>query len=187
MVIRQAWVQGSYMGALAPEVLMEGLRIQKRLLGSEVTCDGLPDHRHGDDFVSGGLTRFGSDGMFFHSPLLYFNCSESALDGASKEDILEVVNSNAERRSVAHVRLRFGTVFAGKQFFNDRILAADALVISLFHHPNSTIGTKWDQRAQQLALEAKEHGRFQVFPKGGVEQGNTLYEVGIPISGLGGI
>lgn len=187
VVIRQAWIQGSYMDALSPDVLKEGLGIQNALLGPEVTCDGgLPDSDriHGgfkntsDDLLdSDGISRFAATGLFFHSPLLYFNCSLKALD-RNKSEIVDMVNENVERQSFADVRLRFGTVFAGKEFSHNKIVAADALVISLFHAPNSSIGKLWDKRAAELVQQANVHHRFQVYPANGKESGNTLYEVG---------
>lgn len=185
VIIRQAWIQGSYMEALSLDVLKEGLRIQEALLGPEVTCDGVPDadhYRHGFQnhmMEDEEMSSFGTSGVFFHSPLLYFNCSAEALDRAAGK-IGETVNGNIERRSAADVRLRWGTVFAGKHISHHQLLAADALVISLFHSPNSTIGALWDKRAAKLVQEAKEHQRFKVYPRTGVEGGNTLYEVRRP-------
>ncbi|KAI5800101.1 sterol-sensing domain of SREBP cleavage-activation-domain-containing protein [Geopyxis carbonaria] len=113
-------------------------------------------------------------GSFFHSPLLYWNCSLSTLE--TDPDIIGTVNDNISRRSPAKVGLRWGSVFAGKQFSHQKLVAADALVISLFYNLNSSAGALWDHRAAKLAQEAHAHGRFIMYPSDGHEKGSILYE-----------
>lgn len=186
MGIRQAWVQGSYMEALTHDVLREGLRIQQALLGTESPCQSQPETE--ESYGNNGFSMNSqildtkvsisdpmAPGSFFHSPLLYWNCSLSTLE--TDPDIIGTVNDNISRRSPAKVGLRWGSVFAGKQFSHQKLMAADALVISLFYNLNSSAGALWDQRASKLAQETHRHGRFIMYPSGGQEKGSTLYEV----------
>ncbi|KAI5819769.1 sterol-sensing domain of SREBP cleavage-activation-domain-containing protein [Pyronema omphalodes] len=114
------------------------------------------------------------DGMFFHTPLLYWNCSLSALENDHR--ILKTVNENLFQQSSAGITLRWGSVFAGKQFSHQKLIAADALVISMFYDLNSTAGELWDQRAVKVAKEAQIHKRFNVYPSNGKEDYKLLYE-----------
>jgi len=193
------------MEALRLDVVEEALRIQQVLLGSDVSCSsfsgsgmfaettgsgGGGDGRNGDagvDSGSSGIRKNASNpgmrtGMFFHSPLLYWNCSLSAM----KDDanLIMTVNREFNKRSPANVTLRWGSVFAGKKFHHNRLVKADALVISLFYRLDSPAGELWDQRAALLAQEADVYGRYEVYPGNGKENGSTLYEVPfLPLSG----
>ncbi|PWW76014.1 hypothetical protein C7212DRAFT_194519 [Tuber magnatum] len=113
-------------------------------------------------------------GMFFHSPLLYWNCSLSAIKG--DPNLIVTVNKEFAKRSPVNVTLRWGSVFAGKKFHHNQLIKADALVISLFYRLDSSAGELWDQRAAVLAQEAGVHGRYDVYPSDGKEKGSTLYE-----------
>lgn len=188
------------MEALRYDVVAEALKIQQILLGPEVSCssplgsgmftettgsgsDGGGDSGNGDagvDSGSSGIRKNASNlgmgtGMFFHSPLLYWNCSLSAM----KDDanLIMTVNREFAKRSPANVTLRWGSVFAGKKFRHNRLIGADALVISLFYRLDSPAGRLWDQRATVLAQEADVYGRYDVYPGNGKENGSTLYEV----------
>jgi hypothetical protein len=168
------------MEALTHDVLKEGLNIQQALLGPEAVCLPSSDDGYNNGVLPGnrpGLPLMPS-GMFFHSPLLYWNCSLSAVEQDRR--ILETVNDNISRRSAAKITLRWGSVFAGKHFSHQKLIAADALVISLFYALNSTAGQLWDQRAAELVREARSHGRYQIYPENGQEDYNTLYEVRPP-------
>jgi hypothetical protein len=169
------------MEALTLDVLREGLRIQQALL-PDAECAASPNGRYDDDyedFMSGTQNAEGeelmSTGMFFHSPLLYWNCSLDAVERDRR--ILRTVNDGIALRSTANITLRWASVFAGKHFSHQKLIAADALVISMFYHLNSTAGVVWDQRAAKLAQEAEEHGRYRVY---GREYQSTLYEVRFP-------
>lgn len=167
------------MEALTPDVLKEGLRIQQALLPDAV-CQS--SSLSSGAFLSENPAVFDNgDGalvppvMFFHSPLLYWNCSSANVE--SDRRILKTVNDNVFQRSSAGITMRWGSVFAGKQFSHQKLIAADALVITLFYHLNSTAGELWDRRAEKIAREARQHGRFKVYPAGGKENYNLLYEV----------
>jgi len=196
------------MEALRLDVVEEALRIQQVLLGPDVSCSsfsesgmfteaagsggggGGGDSDNGDAGVDSGSSGVGGNasnpgmgtGMFFHSPLLYWNCSLSSM----KDDanLIKTVNREFNKRSPANVTLRWGSVLAGKKFHHDRLVKADALVISLFYRLDSPAGELWDQRAAVLAQEADVHGRYDVYPGNGKENGSTLYEVlFLPLSG----
>lgn len=92
-------------------------------------------------------------------------------------DLLRTVNNGINQRSAANVTLRWGSVFAGKRFRNQKLVGADALVISLFYQLDSRVGALWDQRAADLAKGAEIHNRYEVYPSDGRERGSTLYEV----------
>lgn len=169
------------MEALTHDVLKEGLRIQQALL-PDADCAALPrreyesDYNY-DDFVTGipivdDEERIPTS-MFFHSPLLYWNCSLEAVENDRR--ILKTVNDGIALRSSAQITLRWASVFAGKHFSHQKLIAADALVISMFYHLNSTAGEEWDRRAAKLIREVKDHGRYRVY---GQDFQSTLYEVG---------
>lgn len=183
--IKQVWVQGSYMDALNSEVLEEALGIQRTLLGSGASCDSFSgDGSFKEALSKPEISKLDEDmnripgmpaGMFFHSPLLYWNCSLSAV--RNDMDLLSTVNSGINRRSAANMTLRWGSVFAGKRFRNQQLVGADALVISFFYQLDSHVGELWDQRAAYLAKSAETHKRYEVYPSDGRENGSTLYEV----------
>lgn len=173
------------MNALNSEVLEEALKIQQALLGPGTLCDSFSEEGYFNGMVSkpdystldGNKNKSSgmSAGMFIHSPLIYWNCSLSAV--RNDPDLLRTVNEGINRRSAANVTLRWGSVFAGKRFQNQELVGADALVISLFYQLDSRIGEIWDQRAVSLAKSADSHQRYEVYPSDGKEEGSTLYEV----------
>lgn len=173
--IKQAWIAGSYMEALTHDVLKEGLTIQRTLLPDAICQSSASDSYLGEKAEI--LQDEGAipSGKFFHSPLLYWNCSLEAVENDRR--ILKTVNDNIFQHSSAGITLRWGSVFAGKQFSHQKLIAADALVISLFYDLNSTAGDLWDQRAAIIAREAQQHRRFKVYPPDGKEDYNLLYEV----------
>lgn len=175
--IKQAWIQGSYMEVLTQDVLKEGLRVQQALLPDAICSSAPAGDYYSDADLDNQMMGEAENRpiMFFHSPLLYWNCSLETIEQDRR--ILKTVNENNARRSTAGITLRWGSVFAGKQFSHQKLIAADALVISMFYDLNSTAGELWDQRATKLAREAEEHGRYKVFPSDGREGYSSLYEV----------
>ncbi len=129
------------MRALEAGVLKEALNIQHALLGQ------LPGYQ---PLQSTGQPLKSVDDLewWFHSPLLYWNCSSSVFDRT--EDVLATINGQANRSSPVNMTLRHSTVFAGKTFLDHRLVAADALVITLFYKHES-IGKHWEGRAIALA------------------------------------
>lgn len=165
------------MEALTPDVLKEGLRIQQALLPGAICQPSASEGFLGENaaMFDHGDSAPGLPAMFFHSPLLYWNCSVARVENDRR--ILKTVNDNIFQRSSAGITMRWGSVFAGKQFSHQKLIAADALVISLFYHLNSSAGELWDRRAEKIAREARQHGRFKVYPANGKEDYNLLYEV----------
>jgi hypothetical protein len=177
--IRQVWVHGSYMKALETQVLREALSIQETLIANKPrqSSDGedrLPvtfDGRGASDVCGSRLL----DGTFwgFHSPLMFWNCSSSAV--AADTDILHTINSQAHRRSYLNLTLRPTSVFAGKSFVKDKVVAADALVITLFDHPVQNSTQHWFDHLDMIAKDVPS--RWSLYPQGGhhVTQ-SRLYE-----------
>ena len=170
------------MDALRLEVVEEALHIQQALLGPGVSCSAFSGVQFADELfleqtsdALGNATSEMVPGMFFHSPLLYWNCSLSAVRG--DPNLIATVNKGFNKRSPANVTLRWGSVFAGKRFQHHQLVKADALVISFFYRLDSSAGELWDQRATYLARESEIHGRYDVYPSDGKEKGSTLYEV----------
>lgn len=173
------------MNALNSEVLEEALGIQQTLLGPGTSCTSFSEEGYFNQKMlnpgpsildeSRNKTSGMPAGMFFHSPLLYWNCSLSAIQ--NDNDILRTVNDGFNRRSATNMTLRWGSVFAGKRFAHQQLVGADALVISLFYQLDSPVGELWDRRAAYLAKSAETHRRYEVYPSDGKEKGSTLYEV----------
>ena len=182
--MRQVWVHGDYMKALDRRVLREALRIQNALIAdgfeegmtsqiSDTTTEGLkasdasmpfPDSRTPPSLraLSWG----------FHSPLMYWNCSLDAIE--SDTDILSTINKQSMQRSFLNFTLRPTSVFAGKSFCGKELLAADALVITIFDQTNSGIGKTWELRSTELAQNASE--LWSLYPEDGRVVGSQLYE-----------
>ncbi|KAG7120297.1 Sterol regulatory element-binding protein cleavage-activating like [Verticillium longisporum] len=144
VVMRSVWVHGSYMQALDREVLLGALQLQDELLGPTENFDprrpGQPaievrDHsldmtpNDRDAFhVINGLTN---QSWFFHSPLQYWYGSPERI--SSDADIISTVNERKSQPTSVNTTLRHSIVFSGKHFEDRRLLAADALVITLIH------------------------------------------------------
>ncbi|PQE16801.1 srebp cleavage activating protein [Rutstroemia sp. NJR-2017a BBW] len=184
VVMRSIWVHGSYMKALEPHVLQAALEIQDKILGptinfnprrvlnqvevAEPGIDMSVDLR--DSFhAANGLTN---SSWFFHSPLQYWSCSKEAV--AADKDIINTVNTNFHRSTSVNVTLRHSIVFSGKRFEDHRLVAADALVITLLHMRDSPVGKVWEERAAELATIGSNDWR--VIPSNGRSSRSTPYE-----------
>jgi len=113
---------------------------------------------------------------FFHSPLLYWNCSETLI--LSDEDLVDTVNQKTLLHSAANLTVLWGSVFAGKQIVHHRLVAADALVITLFYRIDSDAGDAWDVRASSLVSDKHNPERYDVYPASLDFQASRMYEVG---------
>jgi hypothetical protein len=184
VIMRSIWVHGSYMQVLDREVLLGALELQDGLLGqtknfsprqpkdtvypTDLTGDLLPKDR--DKFhVINGLTN---QSWFFHSPLLYWACSGENI--ANDADILETVNARKSQPTSVNVTLRHSIVFSGKRFEDRRLVAADAVVITLIHLRDSPVGRQWERRAEALAESMSD--RWQVIPSDVRNLTHKLYE-----------
>ncbi|KAL6911063.1 sterol-sensing domain of SREBP cleavage-activation domain-containing protein [Trichoderma evansii] len=184
IIMRSIWIHSSYMQALSPDVLLSALELQDELLGT--TQDFGPGRYSGlpppDDpnaplspaqrdalHVVNGLT---DQSWAFQSPLLYWNCSRERI--LADEDILATVNDKKNQSTPANITLRHSIVFSGKRFEDRRLLAADALVITLLYRSASPVGRQWENVA--LSLPSKVGDKWDIYPANGQVSGNQLYE-----------
>jgi hypothetical protein len=181
VAVRQVWVHGDYMKALDQRVLQQALRVQNHLIGDGFgveTPGAAPAQRHIYPPEEGGcLTSNYGHRWGFHSPLMYWNCSQRAMK--EDKDFLATINSRLGEKSALNLTLRPSTVFAGKAFENKRLQAADALVITLFDQTEpgvetSKLGHTWELRSQQLA-ENPDPG-WKLYPADGKISARRFYE-----------
>lgn len=173
--VRQVWVHGDFMRAIDPRVLREALYVQEALIGngfSKAAASAPTDHPVFTDESGGCYATKPGYHWGFHSPLMYWNCSLSALE--DDQDLLSTINSRSRQSSALNLTLRPSTVFAGKIFSNAKLRAADALVITLFDQTNASLGATWDSRSRTLAAEASTE--WSIFPKDGQVVRSRLYE-----------
>ncbi|CZR59367.1 related to SREBP cleavage activating protein [Phialocephala subalpina] len=184
VIMRSIWVHGSYMKALKQDVLQSALEIQDELLGPTIdfaprrTSNQLPRFNPFTDLTTddrdtlhaiNGLTNAS---WFFHSPLQYWSCSTEKI--AEDNDIIGTVNKRSRQSTSVNVTLRHSIVFSGKRFEDHRLVAADALVITLIHMLDSPVGRQWERKAEELAL--RHSGKWQLYPSNGRSFISTLYE-----------
>ncbi|KAK4226899.1 sterol regulatory element-binding protein cleavage-activating protein [Podospora fimiseda] len=184
VIMRSIWIHGSYMKALNRDVLLGALELQDELLGpttnfnprrpgdniqpSDVSDDLTPEERDSFHIVN-GLT---DNSWFFHSPLQYW--SGSADNIRADQDIVSTVNAKKTQSTSVNVTLRHSIVFSGKRFEERRLVAADALVITLIHRRDSPVGRKWVKKAEALA--SQPNTKWQIIPPDGKSLSNQLYE-----------
>src|SRR5258707_3195808 len=172
------------MKALEPNVLLSALEIQDELLGPTMDFDPRrPSNPVYPDNPSVDLTTDMRDALhdinglsnsswFFHSPLQYWSCSAEKI--ARDKDIITTVNHGSRQATSVNVTLRHSNVFSGKRFEDHRLVAADALVITLVHMLDSPVGKQWERKAQALGLKGSE--KWQLYPPSGRSFASTLYE-----------
>ncbi|RYP02641.1 hypothetical protein DL764_005686 [Monosporascus ibericus] len=172
VIMRSIWVHGSYMQALEKDVLLGALELQDQLLGPtadfnprqplgavevpDPTSSDLAPKQRDAFHVVNGLTN---QSWFFHSPLQYWSCSAEVI--AQDNDIVGTVNARKTQPTSVNVTLRHSIVFSGKRFEDRRLVAADALVVTLIHLRDSPIGRLWEQRAKVLAEKMAD--KWQVY------------------------
>jgi hypothetical protein len=184
VIMRSIWVHGSYMKALEKDVLLGAMKLQDELLGSTENfnprqpsnraeiVDPMVDlaPRDRDAFhVINGLTN---SSWFFHSPLQYWSCSSDVI--ADDADIISTVNQKKTQPTSVNVTLRHSIVFSGKRFEDRRLLAADALVVTLIHLRDSPVGRQWVRKAQALAANVAD--KWDIYPSDGLAKESELYE-----------
>ncbi|KAF6827406.1 srebp cleavage activating protein [Colletotrichum plurivorum] len=185
VIMRSIWVHGSYMKALEREVLLGALELQDELLGPtkdfsprrpavttlrvhDPHADLAPSERDAFHVVN-GLTN---QSWFFHSPLQYWSCSSERI--ASDADILYTVNERKTQPTSVNVTLRHSIVFSGKRFEDRKLMAADALVITLIHLRDSPVGRQWERKAEALATRMRN--KWTAYPADGRSMTSQLYE-----------
>lgn len=172
------------MKALEPDVLLNALRIQDELLGPTIDFDPrrpsnqvYPDDSLVDLTTDMRDTLHAINGLsnsswFFHSPLQYWSCSAENI--SRDKDIITTVNQGSRQATSVNVTLRHSIVFSGKRFEDHRLVAADALVITLVHMLDSPVGKQWERRAQALGLKGSD--KWHLYPPSGRSFTSTLYE-----------
>jgi len=174
-VVRQVWVHGDYMNAIALPVLREAMHVQEVLIngGFDTRESAAYDDQHMlQRDAPGCLVAPAGEKWGWHSPLMYWDCSLSALE--KDDSLLDTINAHNRIRSALNVTLRPSTVFAGKSFSATKLRAADALVITLFDQSNSSLGDTWDSRSRLLA--DKLDPDWTIFPPDGQVGRSRLYE-----------
>lgn len=172
------------MKALELNVLKTAMEIQDSLLGPTINFD---PKRPANQLHMGPLTDdlsidmrdsfhaingLSNSSWFFHSPLQYWACSTENV--AEDKDIITTVNQHSKQATSVNVTLRHSIVFSGKRFENHRLVAADALVITLIHMIDSPVGRQWERKAEELALKKSNH--WNLYPEDGRSLGSMLYE-----------
>ncbi|EJT80458.1 hypothetical protein GGTG_00457 [Gaeumannomyces tritici R3-111a-1] len=185
VIMRTVWVHGSYMRALDRDVLLGALQIQNELLGSTkdfnprrpvplAAITGLPNgdltqHERDTFHVINGRTNMS---WFYHSPLQYW--SGDAQKIFNDKDIIGTVNARKTQSTSVNVTLRHSIVFSGKRFEDRKLVAADALVITLIHLRDSPVGRQWERKT--AALAARMADRWTAYPRDGRSMPSQLYE-----------
>ncbi|KAK3359962.1 sterol-sensing domain of SREBP cleavage-activation-domain-containing protein [Lasiosphaeria hispida] len=185
VIMRSIWIHGTYMKALERDVLLGALELQDELLGPTTDFNprkptnimpSLPDptadldRGERDAFhIVNGLT---SQSWFFHSPLQYWSGSASNI--AADEDIVSTVNARKAQSTSVNVTLRHSIVFSGKRFEERKLVAADALVITLIHLHDSPVGKQWVRKAEALAARLRD--KWTIIPEDGRSTSSQLYE-----------
>ncbi|KAK4103901.1 hypothetical protein N658DRAFT_234782 [Parathielavia hyrcaniae] len=187
VVMRSIWVHGSYMGALERPVLLGALELQDEILGP--TTDFNPrqplgaqrvlpdpgdtdlDRQQRDAFhITNGLT---DQSWFFHSPLQYWGGAAENI--AADADIISTVNARRTQSTTVNTTLRHSIVFSGKRFEERRLVAADALVVTLIHLRDSPVGRQWVRKAEAVTQAGSQHGKWQIIPPDGKSTSSQLY------------
>lgn len=184
VIMRSIWVHGSYMKALNHDVLLGALELQDDILGP--TTNFNPRHSRNDITIKNSESKFSRDerdsfhvingltdqSWFFHSPLLYWACDAEKIE--QDADYLSTVNEKKTQPTSVNVTLRHSIVFSGKKFEDRRLVAADALVITLLHLRDSPVGRQWERRTGEYAARATD--KWDIFPSDGRSTGSQLYE-----------
>lgn len=172
------------MQALSPDILLSALELQDELLGAtrdfgpsrsfgllppgDAESPLTPAHRDALHIVN-GLTN---QSWIFQSPLLYWDCSRERI--LADEDILATVNNKKNQSTPANITLRHSIVFSGKRFEDRRLLAADALVITLLYRSDSPVGRQWETVAPSLPVKVGD--KWDIYPPSGHVSASQLYE-----------
>ncbi|KAF7532986.1 hypothetical protein G7Z17_g13582 [Cylindrodendrum hubeiense] len=186
VMMRSIWVHSSYMQALDRTLLSSALDLQDELLGStegfdpsrgrredrlvpqEPSIDLSPEQRDAFHAIN-GLTN---QSWFFHSPLQYWDCSHERI--LADPDILTTVNDKKNQSTSVNVTLRHSIVFSGKRFEERRLMAADALVITLVYLRDSPVGRQWERKA--ATIPEKFADKWDMYPPDGRVSASQLYE-----------
>ncbi|KAI1377240.1 sterol-sensing domain of SREBP cleavage-activation-domain-containing protein [Hypoxylon crocopeplum] len=186
VIMRSIWVHGSYFQALDKDVLLSALELQDELLGPTVNFNPRQQIGNSIDLANASTTNLTpaqrdayhvvngltNESWFFQSPLQYWSCSSENIE--RDDDIIGTANERKRQPTSVNVTLRHSIVFSGKRFQDRRLVAADALVITLVHHRDSPVGRMWEERVQALKYKMADHWDvFDYSPSGKICE---LYE-----------
>jgi hypothetical protein len=173
---------GNYMRALEPDVLQSALEIQNGLFGhteDDSTSNSsdskkLPIASSTTDIrdTLHTVNGLGNPSFLFYSPLEYWSFSSQKV--TKDTDIVATIDRGLQHPSLDNVTIRPSIAFSGNLFEDHKLVATDALVITLIHTPNSPVGRKWEEGAQDIARRAGN--RWRVYPFDGQVNTSTLYE-----------
>lgn len=184
VIMRTIWVHGSYMKALDRQVILGALELQDEILGpmgdfdpqqpadsvlSQDTPVDLTTKERDTFHVINGLTN---QSWFFHSPLQYWSCDANNI--LQDHDILATVNEKKKQPTSVNGTLRHSIVFSGKHFEDRKLIAADALVITLIHLRDSPVGKQWVRKTEEVASRMAD--KWDIFPQHGVALQHQLFE-----------
>ncbi|KAH6626166.1 sterol-sensing domain of SREBP cleavage-activation-domain-containing protein [Chaetomium sp. MPI-SDFR-AT-0129] len=186
VIMRSIWVHGGYMKALEPDVLQGALELQDEILGPTTNFrprenfHGWPtdlepnvdlDREQRDAFhITNGLT---SQSWFFHSALQYWDGSAAKI--AADPSLVATVNQRKAQSTLVNTTLRHSIVFSGKRFEERRLVAADAVVITLLHLADSPVGRQWTRKVEAQARSTRPDDKWDTIPPGGQSASNQLY------------
>lgn len=102
----------------------------------------------------------------------YWNNSAQVLE--ADLDVLKTINTQRLGYSSLNVVLRPASVLAGKRFSRNRLLAADALVITLMNEFRDETGSKWQEKMKHLRHRACQD--CALFPADGHVTSHRVYE-----------
>ncbi|KAG5979928.1 hypothetical protein E4U55_004621 [Claviceps digitariae] len=182
--MKSIWIHSSYMEALNRDLLASALDLQNELLGDTENFSPrreLTKQSYG--FVDDSLTAAQRDALhiangltpqswFFHSPLIYWNYSRNRI--LTDPDVLATINNRKNQSNFANTTLRHSVVFSGKRFEDRRLVAADAIVITLLYLKDSPMGREWDKNV--LRIQKKVSDTFDFYPADGRFPESHLYE-----------
>ena len=172
------------MQALNSELLASALDLQDELLGktedfnpriaveTDPTTSGQIDLSLNQRDAVHAINGLTNQSWFFHSPLQYWGCSKERI--LTDNDLVATVNEKKTMSTTVNVTLRHSVVFSGKRFEYRRLLAADALVITLLHSRDSPVGRQWARKSAALAKRATVE--WDVYPSDGRITTSRLYE-----------
>ncbi|KAG5925996.1 hypothetical protein E4U42_003754 [Claviceps africana] len=184
IIMKSIWIHSSYMGALNPDLLASALDLQNELLGDTENFSPRQElTKQKYSLVDGSLTAAQRDALhiangltpqswFFHSPLIYWNYSRNRI--LTDPDVLSTINNRKNQSNFANTTLRHSVVFSGKRFEDRRLVAADAIVITLLYLKDSPMGREWDKNV--LRIQKKVSETFDFYPSDGRSPASHLYE-----------
>ncbi|KAJ3523583.1 hypothetical protein NM208_g12396 [Fusarium decemcellulare] len=186
VMMRSIWVHGTYMQALDKNLLSSALELQDALIGStetfspirarhiprDVPSDPSTDLSTSQRDAFHAINGLDNQSWFFHSPLQYWDCTEERI--LADPDIVSTVNDRKNQSTSVNVTLRHSIVFSGKRFEERRLLAADALVITLVYLRDSPVGKQWERKAAMLPDKVSD--KWDIYPPDGRSMTSQLYE-----------